>query len=100
MQLDPGLLTAVGSAAGLIVLDAVVGVAVAAKSHTFDSHKLPDFIVNLEAPLVAGLGGTVLQGLSSGVTAESVAGVVVAVTAVIAGRALADIRDKVSALLG
>lgn len=100
LHLNASLLEAIGGALGLIVLDALLGVAIAIKSHAFSVQKLPNVVENALAPLGVGLSlGAVLQATLSGVGADGVAAVVGTLAAAVAVRALADVKAKAADLI-
>jgi hypothetical protein len=91
----PAVLTALASALGLVLLDFVMGVLVALKTHTFQFSKLPQF---MESSLIPYVGGLLILALFS--TYPQIETTFYAITAAIGVKFIADISSKIAQLFG
>lgn len=83
---------------GLIVLDALLGVALAVKRKEFDWEKLPQFLATNIFPYVGGILATGLAAVVAG--GKDVPELFYAVGAIASARYLKSCRDKAVQLLG
>jgi len=90
----PKVLAALGGALALILADFVLGVFLSAKQGKFDVRKLPQFLSTSVLPYV---GSLVLLALFVGVS-PVLETVFFAVTAAVAVKYLADIKDKLGGI--
>jgi|GEM_PF-1285158 len=95
-SMAPKVLTALGSATGLIFANLILGVLLAMKTKTFDVRKLPQF---LEANFVPYIGGLLILALFSGMD-QTLSVLFFAVAAAVHLKFLADIKDQVVQLFG
>jgi hypothetical protein len=95
-SMAPKVLTALGSATGLIFANLILGVLLAMKTKTFDVRKLPQF---LEANFVPYIGGLLILALFSGMD-QTLSVLFLAVAAAVHLKFLADIKDQVVQLFG
>lgn len=91
----PPILTALGTALGLVILDTLLGILIALKTRTFKLSKLSDF---METSFVPYVGGLLLLAAFSGFPGMEATFFTVA--AAIGVKFMADITSKINALFG
>jgi len=93
--IDPKVLTTLGTALSLILLDLVLGIILSLKQGNFDVRKLPQFLIRGVLPYVGSL-------LMLAVFAESIpaiAAIFYTSAATVVAKFMVDIKDKLSELI-
>ena len=101
LHLSPALVVGIAVAALLILVDWVLGIAIAVRAHKFQWSLLPRQMETVFLKAIGSLSlATALQSLLSGNVAVAVASFVGLATATVYVRSLADIRAKLVVLFG